>query len=283
MFVDAAGNDTYTTGRVDGDTWVWADIGVGCDLGSGAKQRAALQAVPGDKGEKPLPPNTLPQKPAGAQLSEPQFRALWARASAWNIGDVRKDVRAARDELVAWGPRCLHFIEREMGAGGSWIGPVLWAIDDVLREMAKQHPEAVRMLLRNVTARKNSQERTIGMMIGASLGEDVVAQAILEDIAVPQVARFAVTAAGHLKLQEALPPGIRKLAASSDETEVATAVRALGRFPRGVGQGLITQALKHRSFLVRDTAQRVLGGMKPRGGQSLFSGLVKYPDYFGGG
>lgn len=279
ILVDAGGNDEYSTGRVDGDVWAWSDLGVGCDLGPGAGRSPANRATAGGSGDKELDPVKLPPPAPEARLSPTAFAALWHRASIWSVGEARPDTRRARDELIAWGPRCLHFIEREMGAAGTWWAPKLWAIDDVLGGIFEDHPAAVTHLLRNVTARENSQERTIGMMVGARLRVDAVAPAVLADLEKPGTGRFAVRAAGMLRLLQAVP-AIKKLAASDDATKVATALRALGKFEEGVGRSELQAGLRHPVFLVRDTAQGALGTRPKRPGQGLYSGLVQYPDFF---
>lgn len=257
VFVDGAGEDVYATGRVDGDVWVWSDIGVGIDAGPGAGQRLAPLAKRGDQGDKVLPPNPLPPVAAHLQLTAPAFQALWARATLWNVGEARGNVRAARDEIVAWGPRALPHIEAAMRDGRSWTGLVLWAIDDVLGLIADTHRDAVRDSLKRVTEQPNRQERIIGMLVGARLQMPAVSAAVLEDVRTGGIRRFAVTAAAQLRLPEAVP-AIKELAQSPDETEVATAFRAMARYGANVGLPELYRGLRHPSFLVRDAAARGL-------------------------
>ena len=169
------------------------------------------------------------------------------------MGEARQAVRDARDELIAWGPRVLPYLRREID--GDWTGPRLWAIDDVLSGVAGDHAPAVRDFLQQATDAGHPKLLVTAAMVGAHLGLDEARSAALQLLDEPGTRRFGAVAAGLLRLGEAAP-AIESVAASPDETEAALAVQALGRIGVVDCGAALLRALDHRSFLVRDAAAR---------------------------
>ncbi|MCA8916865.1 MAG: HEAT repeat domain-containing protein [Planctomycetes bacterium] len=190
-----------------------------------------------------------------AQEEKPDFDALWATGSLWQVGDNRQKVDDARAAIVAAGAEGRKFALTKLGVTAGleirclnavFKGWGAEAYDDLIANVAHE----------DTTARRNVAELLI-QLDDPRAAEALLAQATKEAELSPRLSQLAALA--KWKIEDAVPL-IVEISRSETERVRHRATSLLGNYETGVAVSRLIEMLDDSVYYVRDGARNALAG-----------------------